>query len=135
MKKRFVEILASAVQARLNCIKSGNTEWRDKHEDRIGKLVDRYMPSGSGFDNGTKIDFDRSSGEKLVFYTSFHHMTEGMYNGWTEHTLTVVPSFMGGFSLKISGRDRNGIKEYIGDCVANILGDEMEEFADEQQTT
>jgi hypothetical protein len=66
--------LASMVQARLNCIERNNTEWQDKHEERILKLVSDHMPSGSGIDNGTKIDLDASTGEKLVFHFGAGHL-------------------------------------------------------------
>ena len=114
--------LASLVRARLNCEISGNKEWFEKHEARIEELVKNYMPSGSGFDCGTKIDLDKSTPEKLVFYTDFHHMNEGYYDGWTEHRITVRPSLAFGFTLTISGRNRNEIKDYIHqvfDCALN----------------
>lgn len=114
--------LASLVQANINCEISGNKEWFEKHEARIEELVENYMPSGSGFDCGTKIDLDKSTPEKLVFYTDFHHMNEGYYNGWTEHRITVRPSLAFGFTLTISGRNRNEIKDYIHqvfDCALN----------------
>lgn len=114
--------LASLVQAHINCEISGNKEWFEEHEARIEELVENYMPSGSGFDCGTKIDLDKSTPEKLVFYTDFHHMNEGYYDGWTEHRITVRPSLAFGFTLTISGRNRNEIKDYIHqafDCALN----------------
>ena len=115
--------LASLVRARLNCEETGNREWFQKYEERIEELVKNYMPSGSGFDCGTKIDLDKSTPEKLVFYTDFHHMNEvGYYDGWTEHRITVRPSLAFGFTLTISGRNRNEIKDYIHqafDCALN----------------
>ncbi len=105
--------LAGTIQARKSCLASGNTEWFDKHTETINKLVDK-LPSGSGFDNGTKIDLDASHADKLVFYTSYHHSNEsGMYDGWTDHTVTVTPSLVNGFNLRISGRNRNDIKEMM----------------------
>ncbi len=121
MEKLYARI-ASHVAARLNCIERDNTEWSDRHEVCINALVKEHMPSGSGFDNGTPINLEASNGEKLVFTTAYHHMNEGgYYDGWTEHTVTVTPSFMGGFSLKISGRDRNDIKDYIGESFRHSL--------------
>ena len=38
----------------------------------------------------------------------------GAYVGWTEHDVIVTPAF-DGFNLRVTGRDRNQIKEYIGD--------------------
>lgn len=116
--------LATKVQARLNCKAKPDQygHWLQRHEDDIVEAVKRYLPSGSGFDSGTQIDLDRSTGEKLVFTTSFHHMHEsGMYDGWTEHTITVKPSLMYGFSFTVSGRDRNYIKDLIGQTFDHAL--------------
>ena len=119
--------LASLVQAHINCEISGNKEWFEKHEARIEELVKNYMPSGSGFDCGTKIDLDKSTPEKLVFYTDFHHMNEvGYYDGWTEHRITVRPSLAFGFTLTISGKNRNEIKDYIHQVFDCALNEEIE---------
>lgn len=118
--------LASLVRARLNCEETGNREWFQKHEERIEELVKNYMPSGSGFDCGTKIDLDKSTPEKLVFYTDFHHMNEvGYYDGWTEHRITVRPSLAFGFTLTISGNNRNEIKDYIHQAFDCALDEEV----------
>jgi hypothetical protein len=112
--KQVFEALALAVDARLTCIKRDNNEWRDIHKETIHTIVKRYMPSGSGFDSGTKIDLDKSTGDKLVFNTSFHHMNEhGYYGRWTYHTVVVKPSFIGLFDLNIGGPNYNDIKELI----------------------
>ena len=37
----------------------------------------------------------------------------GYYDGWTEHTVTVTPSLQHAFSLRISGRNRNDIKDMM----------------------
>lgn len=37
----------------------------------------------------------------------------GYYDGWTSYRVTVYPSFVYGLDIRISGRDRNGIKELI----------------------
>jgi hypothetical protein len=111
--RKLYERLASLVTARQNCIKSGNAEWRLKHTERALELVKEHMPSGVGFDCGTKLDLDKSTGERLVFETSFHHMDDnGYYDGWTDHVVRVLPAF-GGIDMTISGRNRNEIKDYI----------------------
>ncbi len=65
---------------------------------------------------------EMSSGELLEFKTAFHHMDEnGCYDGWTEHTVTVTPSLIHEFTVKVSGRDRNEIKSYIAETFQHAL--------------
>ena len=118
--------IAQKIQAMENCEKTGNQEWLTKHRDAIKGIMDN-APSGSGFDSGTELD-DTSTPKKLVFTTSFHHMNEGgMYDGWTSHTITVKPSLCFDFDLKVSGKDRNQIKDYIGEMFQSFLDEEIKE--------
>jgi hypothetical protein len=115
--------LAQLVDARLRCMDSGKTDWKLKHEREIERLCREHLPHGSGFDNGTKINFDLSSADRLVFDTSFHHMDEhGGYDGWTEHMVTVTPSLAHDFMIRIGGKNRNDIKEYMHECFNTALG-------------
>lgn len=128
METKTYQELATAIIARSNCEKSGNTEWLQRHTDHIYSIVKDHAPSGAGIDNGTKIDLEKSNGDKLVFATSFHHMNDnGMYDGWTEHWVTVRPSLAFGIEISISGRNRNGIKEYIHDVFHTFLSEMYEE--------
>jgi hypothetical protein len=128
-QRKLYQELASCLTAAANCLVSGNAEWLGRHKDRAERLVRDMMPSGSGFDNGTTLDFDKSNGNRLVFVTAFHHMNDGgMYDGWTEHTVTVTPSFVGGFDLRVSGRDRNDIKDYIGDSFQHALSQDVPDW-------
>ncbi len=89
--------------------------------------VNQYLPSGSGFNNGTKFNVDKSTMDKLVFDTSFHHMDQhGYYTKWTEHRITVTPSFYGA-NIKVSGRNHNDIKEYIAECFDHVLSEPVGE--------
>jgi hypothetical protein len=125
--RRIYRGLAIAVAARKRCDNGFNPEWFAKWDDRIRGILSDHFPSGSGFDAGTQIDLDKSDGDKLVFRTSFHHMNEGgFYDGWTDHTITATPSFEHGFHLKVSGRDRNGIKDYISHQFSHSLMLELE---------
>ena len=120
-------VLAGLVAARTSCALKGNKEWHSKHTARIVELVIKHMPSGSGFDVGTGLRLDASTEEKLVFYTSFHHMTsDGVYDGWTEHTVTVRPSLVHRFTLRVSGLDRNRIKDLIAEAFEYDLSKEVE---------
>lgn len=91
------------------------------HEETLAGYLDQ-MPSGSGWDCGTKLDLDRSTPDKLVFYGSYHHMNDGgMYDGWTEHTIIVRASLAFELDVRVTGRDRNDIKSYIGEMFHDVL--------------
>ena len=122
---KVYELLADNLNRRDFFAKQGSA-YRDI-EDGIEKFVKDRFPSGSGFDSGTKIDLEKSTGEKLVFTTSFHHMDDnGSYCGWSDHTVTTRPSFVTGFSMKISGPNTRDIKDYIGDTFHCIFSAEVE---------
>ncbi len=139
MIKPLYQELASLVQARLNCLERGNHEWEHNHTNTINRLVKKYLPSGSGFDNGTTIDLDASSRNKLVFNTAFHHMNNsGYYDGWSYHTVTVTPDLAFGFDVKVGGRDRIYIKEHIAEEFNFILAEEIDtdtEYTESRPTT
>lgn len=118
--KTLAAHLATAIQARKNCIAASNLEWKQKHEDTI-RALSQSLPSGAGIDAGTSIDLDKSTAEKIVLHTAFHHVHEsGMYDGWTEHTITIRPEF-DGISVGVSGRNRNDIKDYLTDTFHQAL--------------
>ena len=89
---------------------NANAQWGDIAQDRLAQLVD-LLPSGSGIDNGTKLE--SADATKIVLTAGFHHMNEnGYYDGWTEHRITIRPRF-DGIDVTIGGRNRNDIKEYL----------------------
>jgi len=122
----FFNAIAHALDAHQRCDEGGNWEWRAKHQERIEDWCKAHAPSGSGFDSGTKLDFDTSKPERLVFTTSFHHMNDGgYYDGWTEHTVIVKQSLLG-FDIRVTGRDRNDIKDYIAETFRNLCSTDVE---------
>lgn len=91
---------------------------------RVQQLLDG-APSGSGFDSGTVLDYERCTESVLVFSTSFHHMDErGAYDGWTDHRVVARASFVYGFVIHVTGTDRNGIKDHISDTFHAWLSSE-----------
>lgn len=101
---------------------------KQQRADEIKRLM-AHMPWGSGIDNGTKLDEERSTEDRLVFVVGYHHMNDGgYYVGWTEHLVIVTASLGYEFHLKVTGRDRNGIKDYLGDLYADVLREEVEEY-------
>lgn len=123
--------IARALGAMRRCENSNpiNQEWADNHEAAISALCDE-LPSGSGFDNGSHIDLNASTPEKLVFTTAFHHMDEGgCYDGWTYHEVIITPSLEMGCHIKVTGRNRHDIKSYIQECFSNALEADCDEWA------
>ena len=103
-----------AVQTSIdNCRAHGNTEWLARWQTRMARLKD-LLPSGGGIDSGTTIEsIDRDA---IVLSCSFHHMNEnGYYDGWTEHKIRILPCFDGGVDVRVSGRNRNEIRDYLGE--------------------
>ena len=120
MDKQIYQAIANTLGAIANCQKSGNAEWEKRHSDTLDDLW-AEAPSGSGVDCGTKLD-DSSTPNRLVFNASFHHMDEhGGYDGWTEHQIIVTPDLVFGFDLRITGRNRNEIKDYLGELYYHWL--------------
>ena len=96
----------------------------EKAED----LVKKHFPSGSGFDSGTIIVWDKCKHNKIALRADFHHMDDnGYYCGWSEHEVIIVPSFTFGFDLHVTGKNKRGIKEHIEDTMHYVLQKEVGE--------
>lgn len=115
--------LVTAWQAHERCKGQDHmAQWEERWQARVKQLCG-LAPSGGGFDAGTRVVSIDSQSIRLE--TSFHHMNDGgMYDGWTEHPITVRPSFTGGLDITIRGRDRNNIKDHIHDVVSEWLESE-----------
>lgn len=131
------QALATICQARKTCGDRRNEnpsdhnseQWFAEWADRAEALVKEHMPSGSDFDAGTALDLDESGPLRLVFITSFHHMDSfGGYDGWTEHQVIVTPSLVHGFELRVTGRNRNGIKGHITEVFGSALMKEVDKY-------
>ena len=131
MRKRY-QVIATAVQARINCGRPNtagtiNQEWPDRWTKTI-KEETAKLPSGSGIDSAPKFDFDASTPEKLVFNFGYHHMNDGgYYDGWTDHSLIVTPSLQFGFHLRITGKDRNQVKDYLYETFQYALSEDVDQ--------
>lgn len=126
MRTVLTEIV-SLIVARQNCENMVNSEMEQRHFRELERIAKELLPSGSGIDCGTKIDIDASSRDKIVLHTSFHHMNDnGMYDGWTEHDIIITADLLSGFNLRITGRDRNQIKEYLHEVFSTDLSAEYQ---------
>lgn len=120
----FQEI-ASVCGARHRVAANGN-DFAAKHNETLDNIEKDLLPSGSGIDCGTTIDRDKSNDDVIVLNTSFHHMNDaGMYDGWTEHVVTIRPAFRG-IDITVSGRNRNDIKDYLLEVFDSSLTDAVD---------
>jgi len=123
VKLPLYQLIALVGNALRRATNNGNEEWQQAWQELLEKC-EELLPSGSGFDEGTTIEYAGS--DKIVLRTSYHHMDEhGYYDGWTEHTVTVIPSLAHGFDIRVGGRNRNGVKEYIADVFFDVLRSEV----------
>lgn len=105
-----------------------STKARDVWKKRL-KDLEKALPSGAGIDNGTKIDLEASTPDRLVFVCAFHHMNDfGFYVRWTEHRIVVTPSFVDGVSIKVGGPNYRQIKDYLADVYYEALTEEVESW-------
>lgn len=113
---------------------SKNLDWYNRlkgdetRKEYLGKAVENIedeiekLPSGSGLDDGIRLNYELSKPERLVFYFSYHRMDEhGGYDGWTAHQIIITPSLQNQFNTRITGRDRNYTKEYLYDLFADYF--------------
>jgi hypothetical protein len=121
MRYTLIRAIAVYLDAAKRCRENGRHEEEAQHLDMLRRLSDA-LPSGAGIDSGTSIDHVDSKTDRICLVTSFHHMNaNGFYDGWTNHTITVRPSFLFGVDLKISGRNRNDVKEYLAELFDQAL--------------
>jgi hypothetical protein len=126
--RTLAQQIASLADARRTCQKLGNHDWYTNHSEALERIARDYLPSGSGIDSGTQIDLDATGFDKIVLTTSYHHMNEnGCYDGWTDHKITIRPSFLG-LDITIGGRNRNDIKDYLHEVFHHCLSSECDEI-------
>lgn len=126
-RQKNYQVLASAILAREKCIEANNKEWKEKYEETM-KRITKTAPSGSGIDSGTSLNIVKSTGEKLYFDFWFHFMNEaGFYDGWENYTLIVKPSLAFDIDLRLIGKNRDNIKEYLYDLYYSWLTEEVKD--------
>lgn len=122
--------LAIKIMARSNCIKNDNQNWIDRHEKAIDNLINR-LPSGSGIDFGTTVNYSKTNTDKVVLISAYHVMDDnGFYAGIVDYRIIITPSLQFGFNVNIIGNfssngDAYGVKEYLLDIYDFALREEI----------
>lgn len=123
MKKPLYSVLAQ----KLAWEPPPNTPFVTQRDREIKHLLS-LLPSGSGWDMGTRFA-SRSTRNRIVLYGSWHHMDEnGFYCGWTDHKIIITPSLANGFNLRVTGKDRNDIKSYLHELFNHALRQLVDEY-------
>ena len=118
--KTVVHAFVDALQAMRRCEKSGNAEWRQRWLDYLAKLQ-ADLPHGSGLDGKVEFILDKCNSRRVVIFAEFHHMdSNGYYDGWTDHEIIVTATHCG-THIRVTGRDRNGIKDYLAELFYDAL--------------
>lgn len=126
MKRKTIQLISQLLAQIENCELSNNLEHKAIANARLRDIETNHLPSGSGIDNGTTICRESSTPDKVVLFTSYHHMNEGgYYDGWTQHKITVTPAF-DRFHIKVGGKNRNDIKDHLWDTFFFSLDAEID---------
>jgi hypothetical protein len=84
--------------------------------DHLPKL----LPSGSGFDAGCTIDWEKSGKDSVIVQFSYHRLNEnGYYDGWIDCCAGIKPDFWG-ISVELYCPDED-LADYIHDTLAQSL--------------
>ena len=117
--RTILRAFSEALQAMRNCEKSGNAEWRERWIDYIAKLQSE-LPHGSGLDGKVEFILDKCNSRRVVIFVEFHHMKHGYYVGCTDHEIVATATHCG-THIRVTGRDRNGIKDYLAELFYDAL--------------
>lgn len=121
----ILQALASELQRERHFQNNPQLHRVDNVREMLASLKD-CLPSGSGIDSGTTIEIADCLENLIVLSCSYHHMNYvGYYVGWTDHTIRVSPTF-DGFDLRITGKDRNDIRDYLGEVYYHALQQTIE---------
>ena len=133
MNHSLAHEIASCLQAYKSCRdrspdQSHLAEWERRHYDRLKTLCQNGLPHGAGIDNTHPeelhgLNVEQSNATRLVIHLEYHHMNDvGYYDGWTDHRVVVSPRF-DGLDVRISGRNRNDVKDYLADVYSCALSE------------
>ena len=117
----LASVIASACEALRNCEAAPDHPWTSRWASLLDAIEANLLPSGSGFDNGTKIDREATNPKRISLRVEFHHINSvGFYAGYTSHNVTINPTFSG-CEVRVGGSNRNDIRDYIGEVFGSLF--------------
>lgn len=134
MSTKVYQAIAGAIDAYKRCnADPAKQEWASKHLRKIDLLASECLPCGSGIDTGCSIDIEASTPERIIFRFGYHHMNDaGVYVAWTKHKVIVKPSLQFVFDIKITGKNRNDVKDYLYDVMRDALESNTTEYVNKR---
>ena len=131
MPMPLYQAIARKCNAWRNCHHSRNDVWKHKHQRALYIWEDVYLPKGSGFDAGTKIQPSMGYDGCEVLTSSYHHMDEnGHYSHWSSFEVKILPDLQFGFRLEfkiLSGDVSESDLEYFHEIFDILLFNENPE--------
>ena len=78
-------------------------EYLDSKNKQVDELIDKYMPSSSGFDGKIELD-EKSTDEKIIIHVEYHHMDiNGFYDGWSTFKVIITASMAYNYCMQVKG--------------------------------
>ena len=105
---------------------------RERHNDVLDFIEKELLPSGSGFDSGTKINREKTTDTRIVLDTAVHPLTDaGYYTAWKHFSIIVSASHLFGFTVKSSKKLPWNIREWVLDTFNEVLDTEVEYYVED----
>lgn len=120
----YLSRLVQVLRAYQNCEQSGNREWAEAHWQTAMNLNAACLPSGSGINTPVKMSEWEKVPLQLTFAVEFQHMSDAGWTGWTNHDV-IVTADLSGPNVRVTGRDKNGIKDYLTELFYDVFAREV----------
>lgn len=124
MRQPLYRQIASTLQAMRNCRDSGNTEWYDKHRERLEDMARDHLPSGAGIDGGCRLSLDEqgSSPNRVTILFDYHHMNDmGTYTHWSGYYLHIETSLVYELCLDLASQGDEPLDEHLADYLCEVF--------------
>ena len=134
MTTPLYRVLAVHVKTRLKSLRDFQSTGRDdgefnRHSNAIDKIINSSPCVSAEF--AIDIRYDLSHADKIVFEVAYNHADPNSdppeSPDWTEHIVTVRPSLIDGFNLRVAGFNRNGVRQTIERCFDRWMRQEVSE--------
>ena len=108
-------------------------EYLDSKNKQVDELIDKYLPSGSGFDGKIELD-EKSTDEKIIIHVEYHHMDiNGFYDGWSTFKVIITASMAYNYCMQVKGESvvrkyfyHMGFDDFVISVFRDCLDKEME---------